>query len=292
LERKRMKSVAIVFFVAFVALSLAETTTTSFTLKNGLSLVADQNGFTLSGTVSRSTFSVWIGAVVEKSASYSILRNTTYGTASIGDFSFYNNYWTTSLTVPMSIMDSAGNQNSGQIVFTINTYTADSFFQWGTENISCPSGSVKLIPAITWPTAVNLNGDYLSLSGSASWQVSALDLAEAITDGVIYSPVYDSNEDQTGATIGIKGGIGLYFTFPGKVRYGAFPYTWGSMTFKMTTFKPSLTGSQNWEVDFDSISTFVTFDPVIKLEGGSGAGSLGYSISLIFLVLIALINFL
>jgi len=276
----------LILFVALVAFCLADTTPTSVTLKNGITLSADQNGFTASGKVSRSTFSFWIGSMEEKSSGHAVLRNTTYGTAVIGDFSQSTNYWSLTIDVPMSIYDIESELSyEGEISLLINTYTADSFYVWNNANISCPSGALKMIPTIEWTTPSGLS-NYLSFSGTVTWDVSDLDIAEALTDGVSYKAV-DSDGAQVGAQLGINGGIGIYFTFPGNVLYDEVTY--GSMSFNMNSLSPSTSGTADWSVNFGSIATTMTFDPVLQLTG-NGAGALVYSFSLIFLVL-AVIKF-
>jgi len=275
-----MKNLFVLF--AFVSVICAQSfTTTSVSLQNGLTMTAQQNGFTFSGKVSRSTFSFFMGSFNELDSAGVVVRNSTFGTTSIGGFSEESTYWTATGTTPVYIYDIGSSVTfDATLLLQVNVYTANSVYQWNGENISCPAGSVKLIPTISWITPLNLDGDYMSFTGSASWDISALDVAEALQDGISYTPEKD-NGNQIGATIGINGGISIYFTFPGSVDYGLGD--WGTMKYSMSVSDVSLSSSASYTVIFNSISDSMTFDPVLHLAG-NGAGSLAYSLSLILLI--------
>jgi len=273
-----------ILLIALVAVCWGQTT---ITLQNGLSFSSANTGFTISGKASRSSFTFFIGEMSERDSNDKVVRYANYGGMSVGSFGLSNGYYTATASCSLNITDvSSGISNYvGEFSFQINVYTANSVSTWLNENITCPAGSVKLIPKITWllPTSYS---NHLSIVGTAGWDISALDLAEALKDGVSFTPVYSpaGSSNEVGANVGINGGLGLYFSFPGQVQYEPTQGV-GSLSYSMTyPSSPSTTGTATYEVKFNTIDVTMQFDPVVHVTG-SGAGSLVYSVSLIFLVL-------
>jgi len=275
-----MKIVTLLFGLVVACLAAD----TSLNLAKGLTLAASSSGFTVAGEASRSSFTFVMGTMAELDVNGKVLRNCTYGSATFGSFSDSSAYISTSLNVPITILDiSLQLTYTGELSWDIYIFTAESSFTWGNETIPCPSGAIKVVPTVTWITP-SVGATNFAVYGSASWDISTLDLAAALQSGINYSPV-DSNGAQIGANVGIKGGIGLYFSFPGAVKYqvGSVVTGWGKMKYSMTNPELSESGSANWEVEFDSVAQTMSFDPVVHVTGD--AKSLVYSFSLIFLVL-------